>query len=81
MEVSCGLDNVTRENAIECFEKQRWIVASREEIEKQLKEGYIAIGGWEIHSNTTQDANIKVFAFRQWAIDKMGNMYLLSQLG
>ena len=81
MEASCELDIVTRDKAIECFKKQRWIVASHEEIENQLKEGYIAIGGWEIHSNATQNTNIKVFSFRQWAIDKMGNMYLLSQLG
>jgi hypothetical protein len=81
MKVSCGIDNVVKEEAIECFEKQRWVTASYEEIEKQLEEGYIAIGGWEVHSSATQDANIKVFIFRQWAIDKMGNMYLLGQLG
>jgi hypothetical protein len=82
MSITCGLEIDTIEVATECLKEKIWKnFYELAAIKAEMTEEYIEIGGMQISQEATQNANVKVFVFKQHAIDASGNMYLYAQPG
>ena len=76
----CEEANFTREGFKKCLMGFNFSDVQQDTSIDEFKEGYIEIGGSTILQTITEKA-IKVFIYHQWAIDKDGRLYILSQLG
>ena len=76
----CEEINFTKEGFKKCLMGFNFSDVRQDTSIDEFKEGYIEIGGSTILQTITERA-IKVFIYNQWAVDKDGRLYLLSQLG
>ncbi len=77
MNKTCAQKVLKKDDLKICFSDLQW--AGPIEDVNEIIEGYIEIGG-EM-SETPTRKSIKVFIYKQWAVDENGNFYLLNQLG
>jgi hypothetical protein len=84
MDVRCGSASVTgKVKFLDCLSQFKWSGIdnrNRNRMEKNVEEGYIEMGGKDFLSQPTSKT-IPVFRFNQWACDRKGVLYLLSQPG
>ena len=82
MSITCGLEIDTIEVASECLKQKIWKnFYELAAIKSEMTEETIDVGDMQTNQKATQNANVKVFVFKQHAIDAAGNMYLFAQPG
>ena len=79
MDTKCGSKIHSKEDAITCFSNFNWSNVNAGTDINEIKEGYIKIHSFGITEDNKD--SLKVYNYRQWAIDEDGNMYLEGQLG
>ena len=80
MDYNCSGTINNKESFKKCLENFDWFKGQADVDITKISEGYIEIGSMETLESPAANT-IKVMIYRQWAVDGVGNLYLLGQLG